>query len=89
MDALKLAQDSDTKWYFRAGLKPPCRPQPSRYSERKQRDVRLLLFCQRITLKSRRCVSLLEQPDSSVTPFACAEAIGMVIGTEAYQFIAR
>lgn len=54
----------------------------------KQRDVRnFYFFCQHITLIPT-LRSLLEQPDNGIDAFLAPGHVSMVIGTEAYQFIA-
>lgn len=89
MDALKLAQDNPTRKVVFSGwaLKPPCRPPPSRCSRQNSVTCETSTFCQHITLIPT-LRSLLEQPDNGIDAFLAPGHVSMVIGTEAYQFIA-
>lgn len=90
MDALKLAQDNPTRKvvFFGLGFETTMPTTAITLQQAKQRDVRnFYFFCQHITLIPT-LRSLLEQPDNGIDAFLRQSHVSMVIGTEAYQFIA-
>ncbi|EEP9811267.1 hydrogenase formation protein HypD [Salmonella enterica] len=90
MDALKLAQDNPTRKvvFFGLGFETTIPTTAITLQQAKQRDVRnFYFFCQHITLIPT-LRSLLEQPDNGIDAFLAPGHVSMVIGTEAYQFIA-
>lgn len=90
MDALKLAQDNPTRKvvFFGLGFETTMPTTAITLQQAKQRDVRnFYFFCQHITLIPT-LRSLLEQPDNGIDAFLAPGHVSMVIGTEAYQFIA-
>ncbi len=90
MDALTLAMANPERKVVFSGwvLKPPCPPPPLPSSRRKPATSQTLLFCQHITLIPT-LRSLLEAPDNGIDAFLAPGHVSMVIGTEAYGFIAE
>jgi hydrogenase expression/formation protein HypD len=70
-------------------LKPPCPRPPSRCAGAKRATSHnFYFFCQHITLIPT-LRSLLEQPDNGIDAFLAPGHVSMVIGTDAYGFIAQ
>ena len=90
MDALKLAQENPTRKvvFFGLGFETTMPTTAITLQQAKQRDVQnFYFFCQHITLIPT-LRSLLEQPDNGIDAFLAPGHVSMVIGTDAYNFIA-
>ena len=91
MDALKLAQENPTRKvvFLRLRvLKPPCRPPPSLCNRRKPAMCRIFTSSASTLTLIPTLRSLLEQPDNGIDAFLAPGHVSMVIGTDAYNFIA-
>ena len=90
MDALKLAQENPTRKvvFFGLGFETTMPTTAITLQQAKARDVQnFYFFCQHITLIPT-LRSLLEQPDNGIDAFLAPGHVSMVIGTDAYNFIA-
>ena len=89
MDALRLAQQNPQRevvfWSWFRNHHARYRPDPA--SGAKPRNVDNFAFSASITLLPT-LRSLLDQPDNSIDAFLAPGHVSMVIGTEAYGFIA-
>ncbi|MGU0042640.1 hydrogenase formation protein HypD [Escherichia coli] len=90
MDALKLAQEDPTRKvvFFGLGFETTMPTTAITLQQAKARDVQnFYFFCEHLTLIPT-LRSLLEQPDNGIDAFLAPGHVGMVIGTDAYNFIA-
>ncbi|HHC5252496.1 TPA: hydrogenase formation protein HypD, partial [Escherichia coli] len=90
MDALKLAQENPTRKvvFFGLGFETTMPTTAITLQQAKARDVQnFYFFCQHITLIPT-LRSLLEEPDNGIDAFLAPGHVSMVIGTDAYNFIA-
>ncbi|WBD02770.1 hydrogenase formation protein HypD [Escherichia coli] len=90
MDALKLAQENPTRKvvFLGLGFETTMPTTAITLQQAKARDVQnFYFFCQHITLIPT-LRSLLEQPDNGIDAFLAPGHVSMVIGTDAYNFIA-
>ena len=90
MDALKLAQQNPQREvvFFGLGFETTMPATALTLRQARERNVdNFFFFCQHITLLPT-LRSLLDQPDNSIDAFLAPGHVSMVIGTEAYGFIA-
>lgn len=90
MDALKLAADNPTRKvvFFGLGFETTMPATAITLQQAKARNIdNFYVFCQHITLIPT-LRSLLEEPDNGIDAFLAPGHVSMVIGTEAYGFIA-
>ncbi len=90
MDALRLAQQNPQRevvffWSWFRNHHARYRPDPA--SARERNVDNFYFFCQHITLLPT-LRSLLDQPENGIDAFLAPGHVSMVIGTEAYGFIA-
>lgn len=91
MDALKLAQQHPDRKvvFFGLGFETTMPATAITLQQAKHQNVdNFFFFCQHITLIPT-LQSLLDQPDNSIDAFLAPGHVSMVIGTGAYDFIAR
>lgn len=90
MDALKLAQENPQRKvvFFGLGFETTMPATAITLQQAKARKIsNFFFFCQHITLiPTLRC--LLEEPDNGIDAFLAPGHVSMVIGTDAYGFIA-
>lgn len=90
MDALRLAQQNPQREvvFFGLGFETTMPATALTLRQARERNVdNFYFFCQHITLLPT-LRSLLDQPDNSIDAFLAPGHVSMVIGTEAYGFIA-
>ncbi len=89
MDALRLAQQNPQREvvFFGLGFEHHARYRPDPASARERNVDNFYFFCQHITLLPT-LRSLLDQPENGIDAFLAPGHVSMVIGTEAYGFIA-
>jgi len=91
MDALQLATDNPTRKvvFFGLGFETTMPATAITLQQAKIRNAdNFFFFCQHITLIPT-LRSLLEEPDNGIDAFLAPGHVSMVIGTEAYGFIAK
>jgi hydrogenase expression/formation protein HypD len=90
MDALRLAQQNPQREvvFFGLGFETTMPATALTLRQARERNVdNFFFFCQHITLLPT-LRSLLDQPDNGIDAFLAPGHVSMVIGTEAYGFIA-
>ncbi|HBT0228409.1 TPA: hydrogenase formation protein HypD, partial [Klebsiella pneumoniae] len=90
MDALRLAQQNPQREvvFFGLGFETTMPATALTLRQARERNVEnFFFFCQHITLLPT-LRSLLDQPDNGIDAFLAPGHVSMVIGTEAYGFIA-